>query len=246
MKTEFSYEKDLRIASGNVERVMGTRFGMIVTDIEERAARSLWDAACAYLEESDTLLDRFNPESEVARFNAGLVKEPSARLRAWMDLGDSYAERTDGLFSVRYGGGLDFGGLAKGAALSFIADLFRRRGVHDAFVDFGGSSIFGAGHHPYGPSWTVGVTDPYTGAQLTEISLRDEAMSTSGNTPRYGGHIVDPRTGERVLSRRLVTVKAPDATDAEVLSTAAMVADEKERKELEKRFSSAEILIFEV
>ena len=97
-------------------------------------------------------------------------------------------------------------------------------------------TILGMGHHPYGDSWRIRVTHPYTGALLEDVDLVDRTLSTSGNRPAYNGHVVDPRSGRAVTAPRLVTVVSEDPLDAEVLSTAAMVADETEREELRARF----------
>ena len=67
------------------------------------------------------------------------------------------------------------------------------------------------------------------------VYLRDQALSSSASiTNDHAGpgqaHIVDPRTGELIVAKRFAAVLAPTATEAEVLSTALVVAPElKER-----------------
>ncbi len=68
------------------------------------------------------------------------------------------------------------------------------------------------------------------GKRLAELTLTDEALSTSGSDKQFFlhqgrrfSHIIDPRTGwpaDGVLS---VTVLAPNAAQAELLSTAFFV-----------------------
>jgi len=246
MRSDFTYSQEGRIAHGHIERVMGTRFDMVIPDIAESAARMIWDEMCSWLERSDALLDRFDADSEVARLNAGLQSPPSDRLSEWIETGEGYSVRTMGLFSIKAGGMLDFGGLAKGVAVRHAKELLLSRGVLDAYVDFGGSSILGLGHHPYGPEWKVSLTDPFGGGVLRELGLRDMAMSTSGNTPGYIGHIVNPLTGEKCLSRRLVCVLADDPVDAEVLSTAFMIASPEQKNKLSDSFSSVKVCIFDL
>ena len=59
---------------------------------------------------------------------------------------------------------------------------------------------------------------------LDVFALRGQSLSVSGNRPGYTGHIVDPRTGERLTGRLLAAVVSGDPLEAEVLSTAAFVA----------------------
>ncbi len=102
----------------------------------------------------------------------------------------------------------------------------------------------GLGHHPYGDSWTVDVPDPFSGRTLCTVRLCDSALSVSGNTPGYGGQIVDTQSGERVLSPRVVVVTALNPADAEVLSTALMAAQCGRREKLLAEFPGAEAQFF--
>jgi len=121
---------------------------------------------------------------------------------------------------------LNFGCVGKGFALDVAAEKLKAKGV-DRFLFHGGLSSVVA----VGSDWTVGVAHPMRlGKRLTEISLSDEAIGTSGSQQqffRYRGrrfsHLIDPRTGwpaEGVLS---VTVVAPTGTLSELLSTAFFV-----------------------
>lgn len=246
MHGDCSYLDAGRLFHGSVPMVMGTRFDMVIPDIAENAARLIWKDLCDWLEGADALLNRFDEGSEVARINSGASGQPSADLAEWIATGERYSTLTEGLFSVRPCGKLDFGGLAKGAAVRYAKGLLESRGVLNAFVDFGGSAILGLGHHPYGPEWKVSVQDPFGGGVLQEVGLCNQALSTSGNSPVYSGHIVNPFTGEKCYSRRVVTVISHDPLDAEVLSTVLMIASEKQKKEILSRIPSAKVSIFEI
>ena len=139
---------------------------------------------------------------------------------------------------------LDFGGFAKGFLLKELKSKLVSSGIWTAFVDFGDSSILALGHHPFGDCWKVGVKDPFGGAVLGEIELRDQAMSTSGNTPVYSSHIVNPKTGEADNSRTVVTVVSDDPLDAEVLSTVAIIASPEELEIVKKNFPGTMFSIF--
>lgn len=249
---------------GSIPLIMGTRFDLIIMGEDEQVSGDIWNWLCHELEHKDALLNRFAPESEVSRVNKANVMQNSTISHELADLirtAMDYWHRTGGLFDITKGGmeevsldeddrislrghELDFGGFAKGLILKEIKDKLQGLGVSSAFVDFGGSSILGLGHHPYGDCWKVGVKDPFGGAILGEIELRNQSMSTSGNTPVYDGHIVNPRTGEPVVGQRVVTVVSDNPLDAEVLSTVCIIADKEELENIKRNFDNTEFHIF--
>ena len=246
---------------------MGTRFEMLVLHPDKGALERLWERLVAQFTAWEQGLNRFVPESEVSRLAAlaeGESMTVSPMLEALLQEAHRYYRLTDGLFDVALGRcplpevregritrrgaaiALDFGGIAKGYALRWLAEQFAEVGVHQAFVDFGRSSILGVGHHPYGDSWQVEVLNPYTGGVAGCVALRDEALSTSGNTPAYAGHIVRPDNGEACREHQLAVIKSRDPLDAEVLSTVWMIATEAERKRISDRFETIEAVIYKL
>ncbi|MBQ4285834.1 MAG: FAD:protein FMN transferase [Bacteroidales bacterium] len=262
MHSESTYIDAHRVFQGSIPLVMGTRFDLLVHDISPSPAKSLWIEVCSLLERLDRMLDRFNPSSEVSRLNAGKTSSLSPELQSIIEICSGCWLRTCGLFditrkdfsalrwrvgAINLGGlSLDFGGIAKGLVLRQIQDLLERRGATCAFVDFGGSSILAVGKHPFGPCWEVEVKDPYTGALLETAALKDCSLSTSGNRPGYSGHIVNPADGKACDSRRLVTVKAPDPLDAEVLSTVMMIASPEQEAAVRQNYTQAIIKRYEL
>lgn len=248
MKPVTEYIADGKIFHGEIPHVMGTRLGMIVVGMDEDKVVPLWEHLHDLVFRLDRMLNRFDPESEVARLNMCDVPAGcpmSAEMASVFLLAQEYKTKTQGLFDVTWDGGkLDFGGFAKGYFLRICGDILREAGVECAFVDFGNSSILGIGHHPYGDSWKVEVMNPYTHLPVMEYSLVDKAMSTSGNTPSYSGHIRNPHTGEACSDRHLVSVVSPDPLDAEVLSTVLMIADAGQYPSLQEEFPDAQWNIF--
>jgi thiamine biosynthesis lipoprotein len=147
----------------------------------------------------------------------------------------------------RAGMRLDPGGDGKGVALDAMVGLLREHGIERAFLDFGGSSIYGLGTPPEqggaaAAGWIVALPGGEDGGPLAAVPLRDLALSVSSSLPPSedrdasrpasgprsrsapaAAHIVDPRTGDLVTVPRLVCVLSPSATDADVLSTALIV-----------------------
>jgi len=125
---------------------------------------------------------------------------------------------------------LDLGGIAKGAAVDRIVELFHRHGISSALVDAGGDlRVVGTRD---GRPWRIGIQDPRADGVLGVIELADgEAAFTSGDYERYvdrGGerlhHLLDPSTGRPALETRAVTVIARDGITADAAATALFVA----------------------
>ena len=127
---------------------------------------------------------------------------------------------------------LDLGGIAKGYAAGEAIAVLKRHGIARALVA-GAGDIVVSGPPPDADGWTVGIAPletPASRARAVYLSLKDAAISTSGDAERFVeidgkrySHIVDPRTGLGVVDRCSVTVVAPDGATADSLDTAAYV-----------------------
>ncbi|MFP4059337.1 MAG: FAD:protein FMN transferase [Bacteroidales bacterium] len=127
---------------------------------------------------------------------------------------------------------LDFGGIGKGYALDCIKLVLAEQGIDSAFISFGESSVLGWGSHPHGDSWNMAVENIFVpGESVYIFHLTNSSVSVSGNHPKYlkrkgvEGHIYNPFTREVVKGNRLVAVQSHSASDAEVLSTALISAN---------------------
>ena len=122
--------------------------------------------------------------------------------------------------------GIDEGAWGKGYALDHAADVLRERGVATAVLDLGGQvlSLGEAGID-------VALAHPRDRARIVgHLLLRSGSVSTSGNYERSVtaggrriGHLIDPRTGGPAEDFGSVTVVAPSALVADVLSTALFI-----------------------
>ncbi len=260
------WHEDESLFHGAVSRVMGTRLEALIVHSDKDMLSGLWQDMVSLLEAMDRIFDRFVPESEVSGINARsqAAVDISPVMEDALRLCLDYYDRTMHLFDVAIGNfsdisvcpgkavfrnpsaRLDFGGFAKGYALRSVRRLLVENGVTDAFIDFGGSSIIGMGHHPYGDCWRVGLDSPWSGARLRDFSLMDTSLSTSGNTRFYSGHIVNPMTGASNRKRMVATAVAEDPLDAEVLSTVWMIADREQMRQISERFGEFEADIYEL
>jgi len=126
------------------------------------------------------------------------------------------------------GAALNLGAVGKGFAVQAIGAALWRRGVREALVSAGSSSILALGGMDDG--WRVDVTTVSPRRVLARLRLRNAALGTSGageqfvevNGRRYG-HILDPRTGRPASGVVNATVISADAATADALATAFFV-----------------------
>lgn len=240
---------------------MHTRFAMVLPGLENTRGEELARGAKQRVEDWEQCLSGFRSGAELQLINelaADRELEVSESMARVLNLCTSYHLMTGGLFDpavnkgnsswsdviwnqpkaglrfARPGVKLDMGGIGKGIALDEVVAYLRTEGVSNAFLSFGESSIAGMGQHPNGEGWLVGTKDGFL--------LRDEFLSISGLQDKhdYGAHIYHPLKAELVRTERKVMVKCASATEAEVLSTCAYLADAEEFEQLKNKFPSAE------
>jgi thiamine biosynthesis lipoprotein len=119
---------------------------------------------------------------------------------------------------------IDPGGIGKGYAVDRMVTILREAGVAGALVNAGGSSMYGLNAPPEEPrGWKVVIRDPkHSQRHVTELFLKNESMSTSGNYEKFFqvgkriySHIMDPRTGYPAQGMYSVSVVAPRCIDSE-------------------------------
>ncbi|UCH36329.1 MAG: FAD:protein FMN transferase [Armatimonadota bacterium] len=129
---------------------------------------------------------------------------------------------------AREGMELDLGAIGKGYALDQMAELLRRRGVADALLHAGYSSVCAMGGPHRDAGWLLSVRDPAGGdGPAARVRLQDQCMATSGSAEQFVeadgkryGHIIDPRRGWPAEGVMSATCVAPTAAEADALSTA--------------------------
>jgi len=123
---------------------------------------------------------------------------------------------------------LDLGAIGKGYAVDRAAKILNARGIHRAYIDAGGSTIYGLGAAPGGNAWRVRLRDPSRKVG-PEVMLINNSVSTSeqsapsslqGDKP---GHIILPSTGKPLQTRYAISVTAPSATASDALSTTLLL-----------------------
>jgi thiamine biosynthesis lipoprotein len=130
---------------------------------------------------------------------------------------------------------VDPGAFGKGEALDRAIHAAVEKKMAPVLLDFGGQiAVYGLPADERG--WSTKIADPQQrfATKSKELILKSGSLSTSGFSERSGevngkllNHILDPRTGQPAKFIGSVTVWAPDALTADVLSTALYVMGPK-------------------
>jgi thiamine biosynthesis lipoprotein len=166
-------------------------------------------------------------------------------------VGHGKIERIDGqrVRLLARGMRLDVGGIGKGYALDRALAELGGHGIDRALLDGGGDLLAGA-PPPGERGWHVRIVGLEAG-EAECLELAHAALATSGDLERFAlidgvrvSHVIDPRSGEAVSERRLVSVLAPSATEADAWATALSVLGEEGLGALEEgRARAARILV---
>jgi thiamine biosynthesis lipoprotein len=123
---------------------------------------------------------------------------------------------------------IDLGSIGKGYAVDRAMAILQSNGVERAYMDAGGSTIYGMGTPPDHDGWLVHLRDPSNRLD-PQVRLISNSVSTSeqsaastltGDAP---GHIVVPGSGKPLRTRYAVSVTAKSATDSDALSTTLLL-----------------------
>lgn len=182
----------------------------------------------------------------------GPGRRPSrAELARWTLAHPSLAQvemRGDQVFSRNPQLQLDFGGIAKGAALDAALDKLQAHGVANALLNLGGNvAAMGRAGSADGTDgarpWSIGIRDPAGPGLLATLQTQGrEAVVTSGSYERFRvldgercTHILDPRQGQPAPELVSVTVVHRSATLADGAATAMLVAGPAHWRDIAER-----------
>ncbi len=147
---------------------------------------------------------------------------------------------------------VDLGGIAKGYAIDLALAALKEAGVISATVNSGGNLGF-IGKPPKHLVWEVGIKDPRNPQEMIGVlTVEKGGVATSGNYEQYFEiegkrytHILDPRTGWPIQGIHSVTVIAPNAMDADALSTTLFVLGPEKGIPLAEKFGAQALFILD-
>lgn len=176
--------------------------------------------------------NRFDPTSEVSLLNAlpvgnkhklsqclydilTLCLRYNAQTKGLFDVtvqSKGHSPRTIGMIHIDSDGAysrdedsivIDLSGFLKGYALDCLRSVLEERGISDALVNMGNSSIMAMGDVP-GP-------------------VHDACLTTSGNDSAERHHIINPLTGKLIEGEKQVRVLTSTGAEGEVKSTCRFI-----------------------
>ncbi len=155
------------------------------------------------------------------------------------------------LYLPRQGMKLDLGAIAKGYAVDLAFDKLTQAGHTNILIDLGGNLRAIGEAVPGRGGWRTGIRDPFNeGSCVAQFLMTNgQAVATSGSYERFVeirgvryAHIMDARVGKPVTGMAGVTVIAPTAMLADVLSTTLFVLGPEKGLELLKNYPSCEAI----
>jgi len=235
---------------------MGTLVTIKVDTRNPARAEAAVKQAFARIHELDMRLSNYQPASEANHFDPAAI---SPDMRPPWELSQRLFRETGGRFDLRQtelfdlwraarksgvlpgpeaiakarlsaGRRLDLGGIAKGYAGDEALRVLRLAEEGRALVAVSGDLVAGDG------TWRIGILKG-------TVSLRRQAVSTSGDTEQYleaGGqrysHIVDPLTGMGLTNGVVASVVAPSGMVADALATVVCLLGVAEGTRLARRY----------
>lgn len=196
------------------------------------------EAAFDYFEDVDKRFSPYKSDSEVSLINAGKISEQeySPEIKEVLLLAEKTKEETGGYFDVyRPDGKLDPSGLVKGWAIRNAAEILKKGGWKNFYVEAGGD-IQVSGKNAEGQLWSVGIRNPFKQDEIVKVvHLKDgDGMATSGTYAR-GAHIYNPLNPSEPLNEIVsLTVIGPDVYEADRFATAAFAMGRKGIEFIEK------------
>lgn len=216
---------------------------------DKAKAKHLTKACLREIMRLEKLFSLYEPSSTLSQLNRdGFVENPPAEFVSLLREAKRYSALTDGAFDVtvqplwesddklelvdyrnlhvsdarvsftKPSMAATLNGIAQGAITDKITELLKAHGVARVLVNMGEMRALGS--HADGAPWQVGIANPDQPQHaMQRVALADQAIATSGNYGTVRDHIIDPRTGQRTMQHRSVSVIAPTATAADALST---------------------------
>jgi thiamine biosynthesis lipoprotein len=199
--------------------------GMPITvEIVDAAATPEASAAVfGYFDAVDRTFSTYKADSEISRLNRKEITfaQAGAEVQTILALAEQTRQETDGYFDIWRNGTCDPSGIVKGWAIYHAAEMLRRRGFENFYIDAGGD-IEAVGKNSRGQNWRVGIRNPFNLHEIVKtLAVSNCGVATSGTDIR-GQHIYNPKNAAQSLTDILsLTVIGPNVYEADRFATAA-------------------------
>ena len=200
---------------------------VILEIVDASATQKSLDEVFDYFTSIDERFSTYKQSSEITAFNEGKIKEAglSAEMKEVFRLAEETKKQTNGFFDIWYEGKCDPSGLVKGWAIHNAAEILRKNGFQNFYVEVGGD-IEVEGKNKDGNDWAIGISNPFNNKEIVKVVyLSGEGIATSGTSIR-GNHIYNPKNEMPVNEIISMTVIGPNVYEADRFATAAFAMGE--------------------
>lgn len=236
---------------------MFTRIDILLVSENTRTdLKTVADKIKLEIEKVETIANRFDANSEINKLNESAYLKPcvvSDELFQIISECLMYTSKTLGYFDItvnslnKFSSGIsnieldnstrairflhpdvkiDLSGFVKGAVLRAIRILLFKENIHNALINIGNSSVLAIGNHPSGSGWKVSLPDL---GELNNALLKNQCLTTSGNSVSTKWPIKNPITGDPVRVQQSLSVITSDPALGEVLAKVLYMACDDEK-----------------
>jgi len=190
---------------------------------DKNADEGIFNKIFSYFQKIDERFSTYKENSEISKINRRELpeKEWSLEMKEIFELAEKTKKETDGFFDIRRPNGkYDPSGIVKGWAIWQAANILKKKGYKNFYVEAGGD-IEVCGKNDKEKPWQIGIRNPFkTNEIVKKLSIENKGIATSGTYAR-GEHIYNPKNpSEAIESIVSLTVIGPNIYEADRFATA--------------------------
>lgn len=201
---------------------------VVIEIIDATVSQESLDEVFDYFTLIDERFSTYKTTSEVTLWNEGKItsEQLSDDMKKVLQLSLETKEQTNGFFDIFFNGKCDPSGLVKGWAIHNAADILRKNGFKNFYVEIGGD-IEIEGRNDKEEKWSIGIRNPFNREEIIKVVyLSGQGIATSGTAIR-GLHIYNPKMKKQAEEILSLTVIGPNIYEADRFATAAFAMGEK-------------------
>jgi len=196
---------------------------IIIEIADENIDEEIFNKIFSYFKKIDRRFSTYKENSEISKINRGELapNEWSREMKEIFKLSEKTKSETDGYFDIQKPDGkYDPSGMVKGWAIWKAANLLKKNGYKNFYVEAGGDIETFGKNHEHKP-WQIGVRNPFkTDEIIKKLSVKNKGVATSGIYAR-GQHIYNPKKpNEKIRDIVSLTVIGPNIYEADRFATA--------------------------
>lgn len=195
---------------------------VVVEIVDAHVSQESLDEIFDYFVWVDDKFSTYKSKSEITLFNEGKIKQEdlSSEMKTVFELAEETKKETNGFFDINFNNVCDPSGIVKGWAIHNAANILRKNGYKNFYVEIGGD-IEVEGKNDAGEDWLIGIRNPFNREEIVKIvHLSGKGIATSGTAIR-GSHIYNPKDKKSATDILSLTVIGPNIYEADRFATAA-------------------------